>query len=244
MLSARRIAVVLAPAAAVLVAGRDLLGPEPVVAAVGVLIALWPHRPALVARAQVPLERKHREAILRRRPEPASHVISPIEVAADAANWRARSRDEPATSAIGHPVTGVADQLAVAMSAGASIHEAVRVAGRHSDSALGWVCGQLDVGRGLIEVLEELETTARMAASPGWSALASLLASGVQTGAPLAESLGRLAASERLRRRRLIEIRIRRLPVLLLLPTALGVLPAFMVMTIVPLLIHSAQNLT
>jgi pilus assembly protein TadC len=102
----------------------------------------------------------------------------------------------------------------------------------------------LEVGGQLVDVLAELERVSRREGQKGWSALATLLASGAQTGAPLVGPLRRLAESERLQRRRLVELRIRRLPVLLLIPTALGVLPAFMALTIVPLLLHSAQTLS
>jgi hypothetical protein len=48
----------------------------------------------------------------------------------------------------------------------------------------------------------------------------------------------------RLQRRRQLEITARRIPIRLLFPLALGVLPAFVLLTVVPLLVTSLEGLS
>lgn len=71
-------------------------------------------------------------------------------------------------------------------------------------------------------------------AGPQVHALVAAVRSALAEGTPLAPSLHRLADAERLRTRRRIETRVRRLPVLLLLPLVTLVLPAFVLVTLVP----------
>lgn len=69
---------------------------------------------------------------------------------------------------------------------------------------------------------------------PQAHALVGAVRSALGEGAPLAPSLHRLADAERLRTRRRIEARVRRLPIVLLLPLVALVLPAFVLVTLVP----------
>ena len=87
-------------------------------------------------------------------------------------------------------------------------------------------------GRPLDAVLEAWADDAPAAVGE----LTRLLRSADVTGAGLAEPLERLGADLRRRRRRDLESRARRLPVTMLVPLVVCVLPAFMALTVVPML--------
>ena len=74
-------------------------------------------------------------------------------------------------------------------------------------------------------------------------ALAHVLADHLRYGVPLAPSLDRLGAELRLDRRRGAERDARRVPVRLLGPLVACVLPAFALLTVVPLLAASLQTI-
>ena len=71
----------------------------------------------------------------------------------------------------------------------------------------------------------------------------AVLIAAVQDGTPLASSLTQAADEARLHRQRTVEARARRLPVLMLFPLVMCVLPAFVLLTIVPLLLASLGDL-
>lgn len=131
------------------------------------------------------------------------------------------------------------DLLAVAVSAGYSLLGAVRVAGTEGDGpvaeALGRVAAGFDRGRSLGEGLADLPRSL----GPDSAALATTLSVAAVAGTPLGPALQRLADAERRRARRAAEARARRLPVLLLGPLVGLVLPAFVVLTIVPAALSS-----
>ena len=77
---------------------------------------------------------------------------------------------------------------------------------------------------------------------PAVRPLVTALVSTTRAGAPLAPALQRLADTERRRQRREAETRVRRLPVLLLAPLVGLVLPAFVVLTIVPVATTTART--
>lgn len=105
-----------------------------------------------------------------------------------------------------------------------------------------WSAGRL--GAQLGELLERVEQGASLA--DGLDALpealgetcrglASVLGAAERYGSPLVDPLARLGAELRLQRRRQLEQAARRVPVQLLFPLALGVLPAFVLLAVVPL---------
>lgn len=73
--------------------------------------------------------------------------------------------------------------------------------------------------------------------------LAQVLADHLRYGSPLAPALERLGAELRLDRRRQAEEDARRIPVRLLAPLVICVLPAFALLTVVPLLVSSLRSL-
>lgn len=136
----------------------------------------------------------------------------------------------------------VADLLHVAVSAGHSLHGAVAAVGAMSGGSAGAALARVDAafarGRPLVDALDELPRCL----GPEARALVTALASSLRSGAPLAPAVQRLADAERRRQRRRAEERVRRLPVLLLAPLVGLVLPAFVVLTIVPVAITTART--
>lgn len=134
------------------------------------------------------------------------------------------------------------DLLAVAVSAGYSLHGAVRVAGAEGRGpvarALDRVAAEFDRGVPLVDGLAGLPQELGPDAAP----LATTLSVAAASGTPLGPALQRLADAERRRARRAAEARARRLPVLLLGPLVGLVLPAFVVLTIVPAALSSVSG--
>lgn len=156
---------------------------------------------------------------------------------------RRSSRRGRAGADVDSDLTRVIDLLQVALSAGHSIHGALAVVepiagqgpvARRIVAAVGGVSR----GEGLLVALGD-----EMAdGSPGVRALFVTLAAGVRSGSPVIPALQRLGDSERLRRRRTTQARIRRLPVTMLAPLVLLVLPAFVLLTIAPVLLAVARS--
>lgn len=80
-------------------------------------------------------------------------------------------------------------------------------------------------------------------AGPATRSLVDALIDHDRYGTPLGPALDRLAVEYRQRRRRQAEEAARRLPVLLLFPLVLTTLPAFVLLTVVPLLVGSFSSL-
>jgi len=145
-------------------------------------------------------------------------------------------------------VPAVVDLLHLAVSAGHSLHTAVAaVAGITgvAGSGTGLVIG------GLVKVQQRFERGGRLAEElaklptllgPALQPLSTTLIVAASSGAPLGPSLQRLADAERRRLRRRTEERVRKLPVLLLLPLITLVLPAFVLLTVVPVAITTART--
>jgi pilus assembly protein TadC len=77
---------------------------------------------------------------------------------------------------------------------------------------------------------------------PAVRPLSTTLVVASSSGTPLGPTLQRLADAERRRVRRRTEERVRRLPVLLLAPLVGLVLPAFVLLTVVPVAITTARQ--
>jgi tight adherence protein C len=73
--------------------------------------------------------------------------------------------------------------------------------------------------------------------------LAGVLATAVEEGVPLEPALRRVAADVRSRRQRAAEAAARRVPVRLLFPLVACTLPAFVLLTVVPLLVTGLRDL-
>lgn len=134
------------------------------------------------------------------------------------------------------------DLLSVAVSAGHSLHGALGVVAEQTRgpvtvalaAAHGSVVRGGPIEQALADVVREVGDEVRP--------LVSTLQLGLASGAPLGPSLERLGDAERRRTRRLAEARVRRLPVLLLGPVVGLVLPAFVVLTLVPVALGPAMS--
>jgi Flp pilus assembly protein TadB len=167
-----------------------------------------------------------------------------ILVAPVALGWRkARQRQTERARAIGRALPDTVDLLLLGVGAGLSLPLALPLVARRAPSPVG---GSLlaaqqaaDAGRPLGDaVLEHLLPLGDRAA-----ALGHVLHDHLRYGVPLAPALERTALELRLARRRAAEESARRLPVRLLAPLLLCVLPAFVLLTVVPLLVAALQSL-
>ena len=116
--------------------------------------------------------------------------------------------------------------------------------------ALPWVSGA--VGRELADVLARVDRGASLAdelevlvagARPQLNGLARVVAATERYGAPAASELEALAVERRLDERQRLERAARRVPVQLLVPLVCGVLPAFVLLSVVPMLAGALGNL-
>ncbi len=134
-----------------------------------------------------------------------------------------------------------ADLLRVAVSAGHNLYGAIAAAAEFGDGpvceALGLAEQRYRRGASLVDELAALPERL----GPATRSFAGTLVTAHSSGAPLAPALQRLADSERRRARRHIEERVRRLPILLLAPLIGLVLPAFVILTIVPVVLVTAD---
>ena len=89
---------------------------------------------------------------------------------------------------------------------------------------------QVGRGRPLVDAIEELPERLGEIVRP----LARILIASERDGAPIGDPLRVLAADIRRRRRRDAETRARRVPVAMLFPLVVFILPAFMMLTVVP----------
>jgi Flp pilus assembly protein TadB len=83
---------------------------------------------------------------------------------------------------------------------------------------------------------------AEAARCPELAPLLALLAASERSGAPVASALTRLAASIRAQARRRAMARARTVPVRLLFPLVFLVLPAFLVLTVAPVVLASLNH--
>jgi len=133
--------------------------------------------------------------------------------------------------------------LRTALTGGLAIGPALGLIAPHIEGPLGWGLNEVmaDVGRGrsLAESLERLPHVA----GPSCAALVAALVAGSR-GAPVAPAVERLATDARRRTRQRAEARARRLPVTLLFPLVLCALPAFGLLTVVPMVVAATRDLS
>jgi tight adherence protein C len=135
------------------------------------------------------------------------------------------------------------DLLGVAATSGQTVPDAVRSVGAVGTgplaAELAAVARALERGAPLAGRLEDLADRT----GPEVRALVSTLQVALRSGDGAGPALQRLADAERRRERRRRETRLRRLPVLLTIPLVLFVLPAFVVLTLVPVTLSVAGDL-
>src|SRR5690606_1756212 len=153
---------------------------------------------------------------------------------------RAAARHE---AAVVDQLPDIVDLLALTAAAGLSVPAALVAIGDRPGGPLGAACARAAA------VVRRGGTTAGAlaevaAAGPAVRPLVDALAQHVRYGTPLVPALDRVGIEARARRRRRAEEAARRLPVALLFPLVLTTFPAFVLLTVVPLLAGSFGSLS
>lgn len=179
---------------------------------------------------------------LRALPVPRSVRAATDSVLRVARSLRSRRQAGAQEAALARELPVVVDLLGVAVAAGCTPYLAVEVAARwgprHSASVLSGVLRACALGTGFERALD-----GAVSAAPPLRPLADALLASDRLGAPVGPQLARLAAEERSALRRRAEAHARRVPVKLLFPLVFLVLPAFVLLTVVPGLVSGLQRL-
>lgn len=140
-------------------------------------------------------------------------------------------------------VPEVVDLLAMAVGAGLTVPQALQAVARRARGPLATVLGSVLTeaarGRRLADAIDDLPARAGEPTRP----VAAALAACERYGAPVRETLDRLAVEARERQRRRAETAARRVPVLLLFPLVTCILPAFALLAVAPLLADAVTAL-
>lgn len=134
------------------------------------------------------------------------------------------------------------DLLRVAIGAGANPSGAIGLAAEwappHAAARLRRIGELTDHGAPLGDAMRTA-TSGR----PGWGPIVDALSATDRLGAPIGPALERVASAQRAELRRLAEAHARRVPVRLLFPLVFLVLPAFGLLTVVPVLVDGLTSL-
>ncbi len=137
----------------------------------------------------------------------------------------------------------VVDLIHVAVTAGLTPALALRAATDHAPPRLRRelerVAAEVAVGAPLADALATVPARLGEPARP----LVAVLVDAIRYGTPIGAALDRLAADARSSQRRAAEERARRVPVLLLFPLVTCILPAFGLLTVVPLVAGGVRAL-
>jgi len=172
-----------------------------------------------------------------------------LGLAAAAVSWFAlrrratRRRHQEAVEVLAQLPEAV-DLFALAASAGLSVRLAVEAVAARLDGPVGGALDravrQMRLGT---EVAEALEALTRTPAGESLRLLVRPLTDSLRYGSALGPALAAAAAVARAERRRQAEAAARRVPLRLLFPLTLCVLPAFVLLTIVPTVVQSLELL-
>jgi len=136
----------------------------------------------------------------------------------------------------------VIDLIRLGVGAGLNVRLALEAVVRHHDGILATelraVLGRVGRGERLADALDPMA-----GASDALRPLIDALVASERDGAPLGTTLDRVATDARLARRRRREEAARRVPVKLLFPLVFCTLPAFALLTVVPVLLRSLPSL-
>ena len=134
------------------------------------------------------------------------------------------------------------DLLGVAVGAGTNPTMAVDLAARWAPDDAAQVLRRVRVAQGRGASFAEA-LTFTTAGSPNWEPIVDALLATERSGAPIGPSLVRVAEAQRADLRRAAEAHARRVPVRLLFPLVFLVLPAFGLLTVVPVLVNGLTSL-
>lgn len=154
--------------------------------------------------------------------------------------WRRRGRQDRLDEvAVVDELPEVIDLLSLGVGAGLTVTDAMASVARWANGPVGAAIGRahrlVHQGTSTADALE----MARGDCGPPAEGLFSALIAADRYGTPVADALARLGHEARLDRRRAAEERARKVPVQLLFPLVVCVLPAFGLLTVVPLLVNS-----
>lgn len=228
-------------------------------AALAVLLAAAPHRPRAprwphpAAPARPPDARPSRPRLRRAVVVGAIAIgalvvappLAPLVLAGDALRARhteARARRRTEHAAV-TALPDVVDLLLLGTSAGLALPIAHPLVATRVPDPLGAALRAAAVRSGAGEARADAVLDALAPLGDGARRLADVLADHLRYGLPLAPGLERLGAELRLDRRRRAEQAARRVPVQLLGPLVTCILPAFALLTVVPLLGASLRAL-
>jgi len=156
-----------------------------------------------------------------------------------AVGTRRRSRHR---AAIADETPEVVDLIRLGIGSGLNVRLALDAVVRHHDglvaAELREVLAHVDRGARLADALDAVDL-----GSDAVRPLVDALVASERYGAPLASALDRVAADARTARRRQREAAARRVPVKLLFPLVFCTLPAFVLLTVVPVLLRSLPSL-
>jgi len=135
------------------------------------------------------------------------------------------------------------DLARIVVSSGATVSETVDVLARGAPEpyAAAFAAAATEVRQG-VRLAEALPVVIKLVGDPARGLVRALL-SGERDGVPVGPLLERVRVEALRVRRHELEVAARRLPVLLLFPLVLCVLPAFVLLTVVPLLASALQDL-
>ena len=137
----------------------------------------------------------------------------------------------------------VVDVLRVAAHAGYNVSGCVAIAGRYAPGKLAnrlrTAALHHAMGRSIVDVLDDVVAEFGDLVRP----LVSVLVSSECDGVSIVTALERLADEVRRDTQRQAEVRARRVPVRLLVPLALGTLPAFVLLILVPVVAQAVTSL-
>ena len=170
-------------------------------------------------------------------------AAAPVTWAVAAPVLAARRGHARRESALADQLPDVVDLLALTAAAGLPVAAALVAIGRRPGGPLGAGLGgaadHVRRGGSTAEALARLATT-----GPAVRPLVDALVQHDRYGTPLLPALERVGIEARARRRRRSEEAARRLPVTLLFPLVLTTFPAFVLLTVVPLLAGSLGSLS
>lgn len=168
-------------------------------------------------------------------------VVGVVRWAGPAATARRRSDGD--RTAVSRELPEAADLLALCLTAGLSVARAIQVVGAVLAGPVGSVLHDLERRHHVGQSLASATSAAAHDVDPEIRPLLALLRSAHVDGGPAAVAFRRLADEGRERRRRQAEERARRAPVLLLFPLVCCILPAFVLLALVPLVGGSFSSL-
>ena len=162
--------------------------------------------------------------------------------------WTARRRrahlaERDRARAVREALPDLVDLLLLATSAGCTLAVAHPLVALHTPPPLGTALTSADSAAAAGRPRADALTVALAPLGERAHALAQVLADHLRYGVPILPALERTSLELRLDRRRQAEIDARRVPVQLLAPLVTCVLPAFALLTVVPLLAASLDGL-